>query len=253
MAPSRSPRDRYFPLMRTVVVHSEIEPCPYLPGEQMRLPYRLPVAGLTGADFDQLLAEGDRRSGPILYRPSCPTCHACEAIRVPVREFQPTRSQRRAARKNAPDVRVEIAPPIADARIAEIYGVHKRERRLEVQLASPQPTTVEDLQRAMFTSCVGTALVRYAIGDHLIAFSVLDVGDRAASSVYHAFDPQFAWRSLGVFSVLAEIALCRELGLDWYYLGLYVERCDRLKYKAEYTPNERLIDGAWTRFDRAAD
>jgi arginine-tRNA-protein transferase len=241
------------PSMRTVVVHNEIEPCPYLPGEQMRLPYRLPVDRLTGAEFDVLLAEGDRRSGPILYRPSCPTCRACEALRVPVREFSPTRSQRRAAKKNAEDVRIELAPPVADARIAEIYGAHKRERNLEVSLSSSQPSTVEDLQRALFASCVGTALVRYSIGQELIAFSVLDVGERAASSVYHAFDPRFSWRSLGVFSVVAEIALCRQLDLDWYYLGLYVERCDRLKYKAEYWPHERLVDGRWTRFERSTD
>jgi arginine-tRNA-protein transferase len=239
--------------MRTVVVHSEVEPCPYLPGEEMRLPYRLPVEEVTPRDFDRLLAEGDRRSGPILYRPTCPTCRACEAIRVPIAEFAPTRSQRRAAKKNAEDVRVELAPPIADARIAEIYSAHKRERNLAVATVSPQPSTVDDLQRAMFTSCVGTLLVRYSIGDQVIAFSVLDVGERSASSVYHAFDPTFAWRSLGVFSVLAEIALCRELELDWYYLGLYVERCDRLKYKAEYLPHERLIDGAWRRFERTPD
>ena len=33
-------------------------------------------------ELDGALAEGDRRQGVFLDRPSCPTCTACEAIRI---------------------------------------------------------------------------------------------------------------------------------------------------------------------------
>ena len=45
-----------------------------------------------------------------------------------------------------------------------------------------------------------------------------------------------------------EIALCRELGLEWYYLGLWVEGCAPLAYKAQYNPHERLGPGGWQRY-----
>lgn len=57
--------------------------------------------------------------------------------------------------------------------------------------------------------------------------------------------------------MLREIALCRERGLDWYYLGYWVRDCRHLRYKSQYLPHERLIGGAWVRVaaedaDRAA-
>ena len=47
-----------------------------------------------------LLAAGFRRSGNNLYRPQCPACHACQAIRLPVAAFSPSRSQRRVLQRN---------------------------------------------------------------------------------------------------------------------------------------------------------
>ena len=45
--------------------------------------------------------------------------------------------------------------------------------------------------------------------------------------------------------VLTEIEHCRELGMRWYYLGLWVEDCSALRYKSGYHPHERLIGGQW--------
>src|SRR5689334_18146152 len=105
--------------MRFVVVSDSVEECPYLPGEKARLPLRMPLEPVSPPKFDALLAEGDRRFGPFLYRTTCPECHACEAIRVPVARFAPTRSQRRVLRKN-PDVAVELAKPTITPRHLEI-------------------------------------------------------------------------------------------------------------------------------------
>jgi arginine-tRNA-protein transferase len=52
-----------------------------------------------------------------------------------------------------------------------------------------------------------------------------------------------------VYSVLAEIELCRRTARDWLYLGLYVEDCRHLSYKARYRPHERLVDGEWRAFE----
>ena len=40
----------------------------------------------------------------------------------------------------------------------------------------------------------------------------------------------------------------RRTGRRWLYLGLYVEDCRHLSYKARYRPHERLVDGDWRRF-----
>ena len=92
--------------------------------------------------------------------------------------------------------------------------------------------------------------IRRQLGDRLIAVSVLDFGARSVSSVYHYFDPDEGHRSLGVYSVVKEIELCASLGLDWYYLGLYVADCDHLNYKADYWPHQRRSKGQWHEFAR---
>ena len=188
----------------------------------MQLPLRMPTARLTPDLFDQLLEQGDRRSGPLLYRPSCPACTACEAIRVHVPSFRPTRSQRRAARRND-DVTVERLRPSVSAEHLRLYNRHSRERGLSLR---EQPATETDYRFFLVETCADTWEIQYRVDGRLIAVSILDLGREAVSSVYHYFDPDEARRSMGVFSVLREIELCRELGMEWYYLGLYVEACD---------------------------
>lgn len=231
--------------VRFFVVSNDPEPCPYIPDATMQLPLRMPTARLPPDLFDQLLEQGDRRSGPLLYRPSCPACNACEAIRVHVPSFRPTRSQRRAARRND-DVTVERLRPSVSAEHLRLYNRHSRERGLSLR---EQPATETDYRFFLVETSVDSWEVRYLVDGRLIAVSILDFGDRSVSSVYHYFDPGEARRSMGVFSVLREIELCRELGMEWYYLGLYVEACAHLNYKAEYHPHQRRIGGVWHHFD----
>lgn len=231
--------------MRFLVVANETEPCPYLPGRAMCLPLRMPLSRLTPEQFDQQLAEGDRRTGPLLYRPQCAACSACEAIRVPVGRFAFTRSQRRVWRRNEGSVEVRRVRPTVSPRHLELYNRHSRERGLSLR---KDPATEKDYRFFLVESCVDTWEIQYWLGGRLIGVSILDVGRDAVSSVYHYFDPDEGDRSLGVYSVLKEIALTAEWGASWYYLGLYVAECSHLNYKGTYWPNQRRIQGAWREF-----
>jgi arginine-tRNA-protein transferase len=227
-----------------LVVADEPDTCPYLPDRTSRLPLRLPLAPVSPEEFDRLLAEGDRRAGPFLYRTACEGCRACEPLRIPVARFAPTPSQRRAWKKNE-DVTVEVGPPRVTRRHLEIYDRHRIERGLA---RNPEPTSTGSYRMQFVETCVPTVEVRYSVGERLIAFSLLDVGATAASSVYHCFDPDEARRSLGVYSVLRELAWCAERGLEHYYLGLWVGACRGLAYKAGYFPHQRRTGDAWVEF-----
>jgi arginyl-tRNA--protein-N-Asp/Glu arginylyltransferase len=230
--------------VRFVVVSDERESCPYLPGRISRLPLRLPLGRVTPGEFDRLLALGDRRAGPFLYRTACDDCRACEPIRIPVDRFVPTPSQRRTLRKND-DVAVELASPEVTPRHVEIYDRHRIERGLA---RNAEPTGPRAYRMQFVESCVNTVEVRYSVAGRMIAFSILDLGATAVSSVYHCFDPDEARRSPGVYSALWEIAWCAQRGFSHYYLGLWVGACPALAYKAGYFPHQRRIGDEWVEF-----
>ena len=68
------------------------------------------------------------------------------------------------------------------------------------------------------------------------------------STVYYAFEPGEAKRSLGTFSALKEIELCAALGKSWYYLGFFVPGSRKMSYKTRFRPYQLLMDGAWRDF-----
>jgi arginine-tRNA-protein transferase len=228
--------------VRFIVLDATPHPCPYLPDRTAVLPLRWPSEGLTPAEFDRLLDEGDRRTGAFLYRTACPGCQACEPLRLPVERFSPRPSHRKVARKNR-DVRVEVCAPEATPRHVEIYERHRIERGLGVD--REEPLDVDRYRELFVRTVVPTVEVRYLVGDRLVAFSLLDLGAVSASSVYHCFDPDESRRSLGVFSVLAELHLARQLGLAWYYLGYWVGACRALAYKADWYPHQRRQGNVW--------
>ncbi|MEC7986350.1 MAG: arginyltransferase [Myxococcota bacterium] len=230
---------------RERIVYQELEPCPYIEGESSLMPLRWQLWRLTPTEFDRSLAQGDRRVGKMLYRTECPDCKACEPIRVPVRTFKRSKSQRRTWNKCA-EVEVEIGRVLFTATRLKMYNRHKHERGLA---KNERLMTRESYEGWFSKTCTDTQEFRYKLNGKIIGISVLDFGENDASSVYFFFDPDYSHLSLGTFSALYEIDWMNRNGMRYYYLGLFVESCAHLKYKSRYYPNERLINGQWVRFD----
>ena len=218
--------------------------CPYLPGRLSRCD-GFSAASLHGRTYQELMDLGFRRSGTIFYRPRCPSCDACQPLRVPVDAFAPSRSQRRVLRRNA-DLLVRVGRPHLTAAKERLYQRYREYQHP----GSPQTADPQGLDEFLYQSVVDSLEATYAAPDgRLIGVSILDITDRAVSSVYHYFDPDEAHRSLGVFSILHEIDLTRRWDRPHYYLGYWITGCATMDYKARYRPHELLIDGKWVRRD----
>lgn len=231
-----------------VVVADEVTPCPYLSGQRARLPLRLPLRPLTWAEWDARLAAGDRRHGPVLYRPTCPECAACEAIRVDVTRFALSRNLRRTAARAGAQVTVAVGRPVTDRLRIELYEKHLEGRGL--RMADHSPMTPARYRGFMVESCCDTIELRYLMGDRLVGVAVADRGARSLSAHYTYYDPDLSHLSLGTFSILAQLELCLRWGLEHLYLGLHIAENASMRYKARFTPHERLIGGQWRRFER---
>lgn len=86
----------------------------------------------------------------------------------------------------------------------------------------------------IFTARLGPTHECYYFNGKLIAFSVMDFLPSGISSVYFVWDPDYARLSLGTISVIRELLLLDKLRLNYYYLGYYIDDCEKMQYKGQY-------------------
>ncbi|MCG8570257.1 MAG: arginyltransferase [Spirochaetes bacterium] len=193
-------------------------------------------------DYENLINHGFRRCGTSFYKNICPNCQACIPIRIPVNKFLISRSQKRILKKNQ-DVQVVTKPvefKIEDFILYQHYCQVKHNKEKTPEL--------EDYYLFLIESPVNTQMMKYYLDDKLIGIGLIDLLYHSISSVYYAFDPQYAKRSLGVFSVLEEINLCKRLNKDYLQLGFWVNHSQKMSYKNQYRPYQLLIDQQWVEF-----
>lgn len=231
-----------------LVVHDAEELCPYLEGRIAKRPLRMPTRHLTRAELDVRLAQGDRRTGFFLYTQECPACRACEPLRVDVNAFEASRTHRRTLARGRARFTIERGPFEVSARRVELYLQHQAGRGL----AKGNGPTLDEhgYESFLVDTCADGFELRYSIDGVLVGVAITDRSSASLSAVYTYYDPALSQLSIGTYSILEQLALCKELGLPWLYLGLAIEESAHMRYKLAFLPHERRIEGAWRRFDR---
>jgi arginyl-tRNA--protein-N-Asp/Glu arginylyltransferase len=208
----------------------------------------MPESPLTGAQFDGLLAQGFRRYGPLVYKTQCTACQACEAIRIPVKEFAPKRTLARTLRKGAEKLTATVGNSVVDRERVALFNRHRNERELNRREA---PFTASDYEFWFVESCVKTIEIAYRLQGRLVGVAICDLGEKSMSAVYTFYDPDLEPDSPGSYSVLHQWQRCQQWSFDYLYLGFYVAGSPHMRYKARFRPHERLVQGCWRRDDDA--
>lgn len=212
--------------------------CSYVPTEVASLEIR-GVASMKPSEYADLLARGYRRFGWQVFRPACRNCVKCRSIRIPVREFQLSGSERRVMRRNE-RIRAELRPlSVSHDHIALYNAWHKfmhQHRQWPLQRTSAKDYGDEFLSGA--SDCGRQWL--YFDGERLVGVALMDEVPGAISLVYFYYDP--AWRadSPGTFSILNQIRYAQAHKLDYAYLGYWIEECQSMRYKGRFHPREVL-------------
>ncbi|WP_170338691.1 arginyltransferase [Ruegeria arenilitoris] len=223
------------------------QPCPYLEG---RIERKLFTA-LQGEGADQLnnslSQQGFRRSQNVLYRPSCTDCAACLSARIDVSAFSPTKSQKRAARRNAHLQRRATSPWATDDQY-ELFRRYLDTRHADGGMA--------DMDVFEFAAMIEETPIRSRVVEYtdpktgnLIAVSLTDVLDDGLSMVYSFYDPNQPQSSLGTYMILDHIDIAREAGLPYVYLGYWVPGSPKMGYKVKFAGLEVYVKGGWQRVD----
>lgn len=220
---------------------SQPHACNYLHDRQMIMLFVEPDYPFDIESCTQLARQGFRRSGNLIYRPHCHECTACIPVRIPVNNFRPSRSQKRAWRKNQ-DLSIKALPPAFNEDHFALYCRYLRARHPGGGMDDSSP---EKYLEFLTSACTPVIFYEMRANDCLLAVAVVDQLTDGLSAVYTFYDPDAQKRSLGVFSILWEIEEARRQQLTWLYLGYWIETCPSMAYKNAYRPLQIYRDDHW--------
>ena len=200
--------------------------------------------------YPVLLENGFRRSGEQVYRPHCPHCQACQSLRIAVKQFKKSRSQKRLLNKNK-----KFRFIISKAPKAKYFALYQ-DYINQIHSGGPMyPASIEQYEEFITSSWNKPLFIEIYDQNKLISVSVTDQVNNQKSSAWSAFycfyDPGYRAYSLGKYAVLIQLKLAEKLNIDWLYLGYYIEKCQKMNYKTQFNPHQRFIDGEWFDFNDA--
>ncbi|TDK50790.1 arginyltransferase [Antarcticimicrobium luteum] len=221
------------------------QPCPYLEGRMERKLF----TALQGEGADRvnnaLSQQGFRRSQNVLYRPSCSDCAACLSARIDVAAFRPSKSQKRAVRRNAHLTRRATSPWATEDQYA-LFRRYLDTRHADGGMA--------DMDVFEFAAMIEETPIRSRVVEYtdpgaqtLIAVSLTDVLEDGVSMVYSFYTPDLPQASLGTWMILDHIEIARENGLPYVYLGYWVPGSPKMGYKSNFAGLEVYSGGGWKR------
>lgn len=225
---------------------SQPYPCGYLSDRQATSLFADPHIPLSATTYSELTRHGFRRSGRTFYRPHCSSCTACIPIRIPGQAFRPNRSQRRNLIHNR-DIDHNISVPGFTPERFELYQNYVTRRHPNGGMDQPSP---EDFQNFLVCEGIESVFFEFRLDQKLVAISVADILTDGLSAVYTFYDTTLSKRGLGVFAILTLIQEARLRGLPWIYLGYWIERSDKMRYKNQFKPQQILVNGKWSDPDR---
>jgi len=219
-------------------------PCSYLPDKEERLLIAIDERLHNNRGYSMLMMEGFRRSGDQSYRPHCPTCNACNSVRVLVDKFTPSKSQKRSLKRNA-HFHISTSEQLKD----DYYPLYENYINTCHQDGSMFPANYDQFQTFLSSKLTKQLFIETWLEENgkkqLICLAVTDKLVNGLSAVYTFYHPEFKANGLGVFSILTQIDFCKKLALPYLYLGYQIDDCKKMNYKNRYFPYERFIEQQW--------
>ena len=215
--------------------------CGYLAGKSAQSLIATPHHLIDAKAYSNLIQLGFRRSGKFAYRPHCEHCNACIPVRLPVAEFKPSRSQRRAWKQHQ-DMSVTLMELTFSEENFALYSAYQIARH---EGNPDDAESAEQYRNFLVQSNVESLMVEFRQDGVLKMVSVVDVVHDGVSAVYTFYDTADHHASYGTYNILWLLEWCKSLKLPYLYLGYWIKESRKMAYKQNFLPQEGLVDGEW--------
>lgn len=225
--------------------------CGYLLGKMAQSLIATPHHLVDANIYSGLIQQGFRRSGKFAYRPHCELCNACIAARVILADFMPKRSQKRAFKQHA-NLTARMMPLGFHQDHFALYASYQIARHAEPENFNAdaqdldQNREIEQYRQFLCQSNVESLLIEFRDANNALKIvSVVDIVNDGVSAVYTFYDTTDSKASFGTYSIMWQIAWTTSLNLPYLYLGYWIADSQKMAYKQQFKPQQKLLDGEW--------
>jgi arginine-tRNA-protein transferase len=212
--------------------------CSYLPDKKVRMYYK--YTSEANKTFATAVAQrGWRRFGNYYFYPICNGCDECKSLRIDVNRFKLSKSQKKAIKRNR-DTAVHIQKPTISQSHISLYNKYHRWKAIKDDWRHKEITLSEYYENFVEGAFNFGKEVIYIKDDRLIGVDLIDILEDGISSIYFYYDPDYSRLSLGIYSLLYQIYIAKEMELEYIYLGYWVDGCKSFEYKPKLKPQEIL-------------
>lgn len=149
-------------------------------------------------------------------------------LRLDLKEFSFSKSQRKLLRKNAKIFAPASAPRIIDQEREDLYRIYAD--NFDGRLSPSIADSLEDYGADTVFNTLSIS-VRDQSSEKLVAASYFDIGQDSAASILGFYHPDYQTASLGYYTMLLEIEYCLQHGIRYYYPGYVAPGYSRFDYK----------------------
>jgi leucyl-tRNA---protein transferase len=199
-------------------------------------------------ELDKLLAKGWFRNGQQMYRSHLilldEDLYTSINIRIDLRKHEFSKSLRKIYKKNQQRFEVLVRPLRFTTEKQALWEQHRN--RL-VGCCTKQLVHHFGTNQNIFD----TWEVCVYDDKKLIAVSFFDIGENSIASLLGLFDQSYQKESLGLFTMVVEMELAKELNMTYYYPGYVLDRPSLFDYKHRLGNTQRYDWNTkrWRKFD----
>jgi len=218
--------------------------CSYFENESSDIRYQY-LNSCSINNYQQKLERGWRRFGKLHFVPECKNCTKCISMRIDVKNYKFSKSDRRVFSKNSNNnIKLYIRKPTISIEHLNLYDRYHKFMHNKKNWPYHRINADDYVTSYVEGSEEYAREFLYMKDDKLIGVSLVDILPKSISAIYCYYDHNYADLSIGRFSILLQIMMAKETNIPYIYLGYWIKKHYSMGYKEMYQPFEILKNRA---------